>query len=418
MATPRVSPLFVCILLTLAAACRDEQAGPRQRKTGASARPGTGGVQTLEAAPSDLTFRSGASWGQGGPQYLGAKVSPADARAGQSVTVSHYFIARTPPPRGWGYFVHAVDAESGQMVANLDHPLQEGRAPAGGLAAGQGDRGSPHLHRAAESEWPGAPDARLLARRPAVADRRPRGRRRRSAHEGPGPRRRRGGALPEYHVARAPPDRRRSTGVIDPAEWAASTPVQLVGSFDGRPPQVRTLARLLWDDAHLYVAFDAEDRDVWGTLREHDAKIYEEEVVEIFLDANADGRTYNELQVRPAQRPVRRLLPGAAHGDGPHLAVGDAERGQGGRDAGRRLGSGSRLDGGDEDPLREPRRGPRVPPAAGDRWRFNLYRLEHHERGKNIEGRPSRRSSSATSTPCRASAGSASRASPSHALRP
>ena len=100
--------------------------------------------------------------------------------------------------------------------------------------------------------------------------------------------------------------------MINTAESAASTPVQLVGSFDGRPLQVRTLARLLWDDAHLYVAFDNGGRDVWGTLRAHDAKIYEEEVVEIFLDANADGRTYNELRVSPhnvqfdAYFPARR----------------------------------------------------------------------------------------------------------------
>ena len=211
MATPRVLPLSLCTLLTLAAACRDEQAGPRQRKTAASARSGAGGVQTLEAAPSDLSFRSGGSWGQGGPQYLGAKVSPADARAGQSVTVSHYFIARTPPPRGWEYFVHAVDAESGQMVANLDHPLQEGRAPAGGLAAGEGHRGPPHLHRAEEPEWPGAPDARLLARRPAVADRRSRGCRRGSAHAGPGARRGRDGSaarVPRGPSAPSPDDRR------------------------------------------------------------------------------------------------------------------------------------------------------------------------------------------------------------------
>src|SRR5690606_25771338 len=29
---------------------------------------------------------------------------------------------------------------------------------------------------------------------------------------------------------------------------------------------------------------------------------------------------------------------------------------------------------------------PRVPPRAGDRWRFILYRLEHLERGRRTEG--------------------------------
>ena len=204
MATPRVLPLSLCTLLTLAAACRDEQAGPRQRKTAASARSGAGGVQTLEAAPSDLSFRSGGSWGQGGPQYLGAKVSPADARAGQSVTVSHYFIARTPPPRGWEYFVHAVDAESGQMVANLDHPLQEGRASLEAWPLGKviEDRHTFTVPKSPSGRvrlmlgfWRG--DQRLPIANPGASDGEQRMR---------GPVLGEGGtaALPEYHVARAP----------------------------------------------------------------------------------------------------------------------------------------------------------------------------------------------------------------------
>src|SRR5690606_29898652 len=103
---------------------------------------------------------------------------------------------------------------------------------------------------------------------------------------------------PSYRIAftATPP---RIDGVIDPAEWKTAAPVILRGSRDGGPVQRRTEARLLWDEAHLYVGFEVEDPDVWGTHRTRDAKLYEEEVVEIFLDADGDGRDYNELQVSP-----------------------------------------------------------------------------------------------------------------------
>ena len=78
-----------------------------------------------------------------------------------------------------------------------------------------------------------------------------------------------GPPVPEAHVqpdVRPAEDRRRPLrpGLGDAA------PVDLVGSLDGRRPQLRTTARLLYDDQALYVSFDCEDPNIWGTLFKRD----------------------------------------------------------------------------------------------------------------------------------------------------
>jgi len=58
--------------------------------------------------------------------------------------------------------------------------------------------------------------------------------------------------------------------------------------------------RLCWDEAALHVRFDCEDRDAWGTYRQRDDPIYEEEAVEVFLaPGEGDPARYFELEVSP-----------------------------------------------------------------------------------------------------------------------
>lgn len=370
---------LLCALAALAPACRDEQAGPRRRPQALGGEAQGGGVRTLAAPPADLTYRSGATWADGAVEYLGSKVSPAHPRPGESVELRHYFVARRPAPRGYGFFAHVVDAASGQMLVNADHELQEGAAPLGSWPTG---RVVEDVHRV---QMPPVPARLVLGfwrgdERLAPDQAR--------SHDGQrrvlGPPLGAEAPLPEYHVkrvTRAPV----LDGVLAAGEWDAAEPVVLRGSFDGRPVALRTEARLLRDDANLYVAFDVQDPDVWGTYRKQDEPLYEQEVVEVFLDANADGRTYNELQVSPhgvhfdASFPARRTGMTLAWDSGMRSAV--KVRGTlddpSDRDEGWRVELAI--------PFRTLAEVPHVPPRAGDRWRFNLYRLEHLER-REVEG--------------------------------
>jgi hypothetical protein len=372
------SRLLTLLMLTLlATACRDEQAGPKPR---AKALPPPAQVRVLDAAPAELTYRSGATFGGGAVRYLGTRVTPPVAAPGQAVKLEHYFEAVRAVPQGWKFFVHVVDPASGQMMVNADHDFAAGAAPLGTWPVGKVVEDvhtvpmPPAPGRVVLGFWQG--DERLTVDDPNahMGDNRVLGP---QLGGGPPP-------LPEYTVrraARAPV----IDGELDDEVWKAAAPVVLRGSFDGRQPSLRTEARLAYDGEHLYVAFDVEDPDVWGTLRDRDAPIYEQEVVEIFLDANADGRTYNEMQVSPhnvnfdAYFPARRQGMDLSWDSGMRTAVkvrGSLDNPED-RDEGWRVEM--RI------PFARLAEVPNVPPKKGERWRFNLYRLEHVRR-QQVEG--------------------------------
>ncbi|MBI3184742.1 MAG: carbohydrate-binding family 9-like protein [Myxococcales bacterium] len=372
---------LLAALAAIASSCRDEQAGP-PLKAGQGA-PAAPVLHALDRAPADLTHRSGATFGGGNIIYIGSRVEPPNARPGQTVRVTHYFSALAPPPQGFQLFAHLVDADSGQMLLNADHEPQNGAAPLGLWPVGKviDDEHTlalpPHSGRLRLllGFWQG--DRRLSVDDP-------------SAHDGSnrvlGPII--GGELPlpEYRAPRAA-KAPAIDGIADEPAWQKAPEVELVGSYDGRRPQLRTTARILWDDAHLYVAFDCEDPDAWGTLTAHDDAIYNEEVVEVFLDANADGKSYNELQVSPnnvtfdASFVARRsdLKAAMAWESGMKTAV--KVRGTANDPSDRDQGWSAEM----QIPLSSLTEVPH-PPRPGDRWRFNLYRLEHLQRLRQVEG--------------------------------
>ncbi len=61
----------------------------------------------------------------------------------------------------------------------------------------------------------------------------------------------------------------------------------------------RTRARFAWDDAFLYVGVFSHDADVWSTFKDRDSNTWEQEVIEVFIDADGDRKDYLELQVTP-----------------------------------------------------------------------------------------------------------------------
>jgi hypothetical protein len=91
---------------------------------------------------------------------------------------------------------------------------------------------------------------------------------------------------------------------LNKAPWTRLAPIPLAASH-GRDPENRarsvqpTALRICHDGERLYVAFDCEDRDAWGTLSGRNQPIYEEEVVEAFLAPSGDPRRYFELESSP-----------------------------------------------------------------------------------------------------------------------
>lgn len=178
--------------------------------------------------------------------------------------------------------------------------------------------------------------------------------------------------LPVYG-ARAVPEPVRIDGVLDEPAWALSPRVgelRLIHAPDRRPV-FPTEAAVTWDARFLYVAFACTDPAPWARYEARDDRLWEEEVVEVFLDPDGDGRNYAELEVSPRNVVVDLLIaaPGAAgpgarrwnidglqtavsrHADGwiaeiavPWAALHDA--------------------------------GVTSAPRVGDRWRVGLYRIK------------------------------------------
>jgi hypothetical protein len=93
----------------------------------------------------------------------------------------------------------------------------------------------------------------------------------------------------------APPRLAIARGV--PIENA--TPIALRDVATGAAPRQRTEVRLACTETALCIQFEAEDREPWATLTERDAPLYEEEVVEVFIDPAGDLAGYFEIEVNP-----------------------------------------------------------------------------------------------------------------------
>jgi hypothetical protein len=79
---------------------------------------------------------------------------------------------------------------------------------------------------------------------------------------------------------------------------AACVPARLRRATDGAPPRLATSVAAWFDDTYLNVLFSAGDDHVEATHFAHDAPLYEEDVVEVFL-APEDITRYFELEVSP-----------------------------------------------------------------------------------------------------------------------
>jgi hypothetical protein len=158
------------------------------------------------------------------------------------------------------------------------------------------------------------------------------------------------------------------------AAWAGASPIAW------GPSPYETRFRALWSPAGLFLRFDADDSSPWHTMTRRDEHLWDEEVVEIFLDLDRSGRDYYELEINPANVvcDLRMVSPWPdKKGDidwtlaGLETRVHPREGGKGPRGwtataflpwAGfRSLPSASHV---------------ALPPKPGDGWRFNVFRIK------------------------------------------
>jgi len=144
------------------------------------------------------------------------------------------------------------------------------------------------------------------------------------------------------------------------------------------PDAIATSFRALSTRAGLAVRYDVSDPSPWHTLTQRDERLWNEEVVELFLDVGATGRSYAEVEWNPVNavvdlwvdRPENRF-------DKDWNVAGLESRVHPRTDAaGRPTGwTAVALLPWKALASKAPPGTP-LPPKPGDRWRFNVFRIE------------------------------------------
>lgn len=185
----------------------------------------------------------------------------------------------------------------------------------------------------------------------------------------------RAGGAPAFYSVRATDAARDALLAADEEAWKAA-PTTTWG-----PAPYRTTFRAQWNHEGLFLRFDASDDRPWHTMTRRDDHLWEEEVVEIFIDLDRTGRNYAELEISPANvvcdvrmvqpSPDKQMdfgwdiqgletrvvpRPGAQPGSGDWTALAFLPW-----TAFRTLPSARSI---------------QLPPRPGDRWRLNLFRVK------------------------------------------
>ncbi len=91
-------------------------------------------------------------------------------------------------------------------------------------------------------------------------------------------------------------------GDVTDATWqqAAWTDdfVDIEGDLKPKPP-LQTNIKMLWDDTCLYIAARVAEPHVWATLKQHDAVVFMDNDVELFVSPNGSAHNYFEIEVNP-----------------------------------------------------------------------------------------------------------------------
>ncbi|MFC1509164.1 carbohydrate-binding family 9-like protein [Candidatus Omnitrophota bacterium] len=184
--------------------------------------------------------------------------------------------------------------------------------------------------------------------------------------------------LPSYTVTRANKPL-NIDGKLDDSAWAQAEERVMTDAYTGGETPLKSTFRMLWDDSFLYVGVYFEDNDAWATYTGEDDPLWEEEVLELFIDADCDGSTYYEHEINPLNVKVdlflhrnRTKVDSWKDWDFKHIKSAVYVEGDG-KNAGTNDSFWSIEVAVPFEDLYEM---PNVPPEDGDRWRMNVYRIE------------------------------------------
>ena len=172
-------------------------------------------------------------------------------------------------------------------------------------------------------------------------------------------------------------------GRLDEFDWAAAPQINAFTRILNDYGRITspTRARMLWDEEGLYIAFACRDGNMWALFTEEDDPMWSEEVVEVFIDPDADGLDYLELEVNPLNAVVDlhigRVQPDwVSDKDWDIVGLRTAVQVQGTVNDSTDVDRGWTVEILIPWAAFEPTIAGGGRPRVGDRWRLNLYRIE------------------------------------------
>jgi hypothetical protein len=158
------------------------------------------------------------------------------------------------------------------------------------------------------------------------------------------------------------------------SEWAAVEAVTLADTVTFEPYEENTQVQSCWDADGLYIRFTCQDRHVAATLLGRDEPLYEEDVVEVFIDESGDGSRYLEFEVNPNNALFDARIANDLNGTIQIDSDWDAQ----GIRTSVTPGQGRDLFVYD---IFIPHVNFGRPPTPGTEWRVNLYRIDEDRQG-------------------------------------
>ena len=101
-------------------------------------------------------------------------------------------------------------------------------------------------------------------------------------------------------------------GRLDESAWGNATWSEYFVDIEGdkkKAPAYKTRFKILWDSEHMYVGVEMEEPHVWANIKQHDAVIYYDNDMEIFLDPDGDTHNYFELELNAHNTVFDLFMP-------------------------------------------------------------------------------------------------------------
>ncbi len=180
-------------------------------------------------------------------------------------------------------------------------------------------------------------------------------------------------SVPEYRSGRTL-DPIKVDGRLDELTWQALPRLGAFHNIRGGEVPV-TQSAIAWDDRNLYAVFVCVDSDPWSDMMQRDSHLWDQEVVEVFLDPDSDSKNYPELEVSPHNVVVDLLIPAPGAVSADVAAKWDIK---GLQTAVAKHPAGWTVE------IAIPwaslkEAGVKGAPKIGDRWRVGMYRIERPE---------------------------------------